>query len=47
MAELPPVPCMRAEGEIRITLRVGGRAFDPDLCPVGIELFGGDGGDAV
>ena len=46
MAELPPVPCMRAEQQIGIALRIGRRAFDAHLRPVGVEFLGEHGGDA-
>jgi hypothetical protein len=36
----------RAESEIGIFAGVGRRGFDADLRPIGVELFGDDGGKA-
>ena len=35
-----------AEGEIVVAFHIGGRAFDAYLVPVGIQLFGEQGGQA-
>jgi hypothetical protein len=46
MAELAAGSLDRAECKVGIFARVGRRRFDANLRPIGIELFGDDGGKA-
>ena len=46
MAELPPVPPIVPNARLAYLLASAGCGFDADLRPIGVQLFGDDGGKA-